>query len=124
MPKTTFQRKHGVFVANGRLSFLLVLLLATICCAWLFDGCATTSPDPFEARLEAMSDDELVSYYRGINDRLKEIQAGTREADRQGTVLQNDHIAQMPYITGGEAYQLEQKRMKVSKAIARRKITP
>ena len=90
----------------------------------MLSGCATTQTDPLEARLAAMSDEELANYYHGINDRLKEIQAGTRQADRQGTVFQDDHIAKMPYIIGGEAYQLEQRRIKVSNALARRKITP
>lgn len=71
-----------------------------------------------------MTDDERVSYYRGINDWLKEIQAGTREADHRGTVFQDDHIAKMPYVIGGEAYDLERKLKKVSQALSRRKLTP
>ena len=71
-----------------------------------------------------MSDAELVSYYQGINDRIKEIQAGTREDAHQSTVRQDDHLARMPYIAGGEAWSLEQKRTKVHKEMDRRGLHP
>lgn len=107
-----------------RMPYLFAILLVTMSCATMLMGCAPTSGESFESRLAAMSDDELISYYRGINDRLKAIQAGTREADRQGTFAQNDYIAKMPYIIGGEAWQLEQKQAKVKKELNRRNIMP
>ena len=94
------------------------LMLA--CIALILVGCATSRSDPFEERLAAMSDAQLVSYYQGINDRIKEIQAGTREDDHQRTVRQDDQLAKMPYIAGGEAWRLEQQQAKVRKEMTRR----
>lgn len=89
-----------------------------------FSGCATMSEETLPARLSAMSDDELVSYYQGINDRLKAIQQGTREADSQGTVLAQDELAKIPYLIGGEAWELEQTRKQVGRELVHRHLTP
>ena len=106
----------------GRKPLGLFLILA--CIALVLAGCATSRSEPFEERLAAMSDAELVSYYQGINDRIKEIQAGTREDDHQSTVRQDDHLARMPYIAGGDAWRLEQKQAKVRKEMTRRGLQP
>lgn len=89
-----------------------------------FIGCATTDSDPMATRLATMSDDDLISYYHGVNDRLKEIQEGTREADRQGTVMEQDQLAKMPYIIGGEAWEMEKKRERIRRELNRRNLTP
>jgi hypothetical protein len=90
----------------------------------VFIGCATTDSDPMTARLATMSDEDLISYYHGINDRLKEIQRGTRDEDRQGTVTEEDPLARMPFIFGGQAWELEQKRERISRELNRRNLTP
>jgi len=92
--------------------------------ALIFLDCASTPDGKMETRLATMSDDDLLSYYHGINDRLKEIQTGTREADRQGTILEADQLSKMPYIIGGEAWALEQKREKARRELARRNLKP
>ena len=89
-----------------------------------FIGCATPSGETLDARLVAMSDEELISYYHGVNDRLKEIQEGMRDADRQGTVMEQDPLAKMPYIIGGEAWELEQKRKRIRCELNRRNLKP
>ncbi len=99
-------------------------LLIIACSVLILTACATSRSDPLEVRLAAMSDADLVSYYEGINERIKAIQAGTRADDRQRTVLQQDHLARMPYITGGEAWRLEQKRTKVHKEMEQRGLHP
>jgi hypothetical protein len=105
---------------SKRLIIIMVFMLGIVAVI----GCATTASDPMAARLAAMSDEELISYYHGINDRLKEIQQGTRDADRQGTVTEQDQLAKMPYIIGGEAWELEQKRERVSRELNRRNLQP
>lgn len=104
--------KHLIFI----MAFGLVLQV--------FISCATTDRDPLATRLAAMSDEDLISYYYGINDRLREIQEGTREADRQGTVMVQDQLAKMPYIIGGEAWELEQKRERIKHELDRRNLRP
>ena len=94
--------------------FLAMVLLA---------GCAASSDNPLERRLAEMSDAELVNYHKGLNDRLKDMQAKTVEEDRQGMISQEEPVAQMPYILGGEGWQLEQKLKKVRKEMARRNIS-
>jgi hypothetical protein len=107
-----------------RLFRFLIIALALGCWASIYAGCATTSGVTMETRLAAMSDEDLLSYYHGINDRLKEIQTGTREADRQGTILQEDQLSKMPYIIGGEAWELEQKSKRARRELARRHLKP
>ena len=103
---------------------LLELLLAAGCAAFMLAACATSRADALDARLAAMSNEDLVSYYQGVNDRLKAIQADTRETDRQGTVLQEEPIAIMPYVIGGEAWSLEQQCIKARREMTRRGIVP
>lgn len=102
----------------------LGLFLTLACTTFILAGCATGQGEPFEERLAAMSDAQLVSYYGGINDRIKEIQAGTRADDQRRAVRQDDHLARMPYIAGGEAWNLEQKQTKVYKEMMRRGLQP
>ena len=107
----------GPFRLSVRVSWVC-LLLAMV----LLAGCATSSDDPMSHRLAEMSDAELVSYYKGLNDRLKDVQAKTVEEDRQGVIPQEEPVAKMPYFIGGEGWQLEQKLKKVKKEMARRNI--
>jgi len=100
------------------------ILLSTVLLSIVLAGCATSSPDPFEARLSAMTDDELVAYSQGINERLKEIQSTTREEDRTGIVRQDEPLAQQTYFIGGEAWDLEKKQAKAKKELNRRGISP
>ncbi len=101
-----------------RLSWVF-FFLATV----LLVGCATNTDDPMARRLSEMSDGELVDCYKGLSDRLKDVQAKTVEEDRQGMISQEEPVAQMPYILGGEGWQLEQKLKKVRKEMARRNIS-
>ena len=88
-----------------------------------FTGCAST-PDKTDGRLAAMSDAELISYYHGVNDRLRAIQQAAREDDRQGTIIEQDQLAKMPYIIGGEAWELERKRERIKRELDRRNLKP
>jgi hypothetical protein len=100
------------------------ILLSTVLLSMVLAGCATSSPDPFETRLAAMTDAELIAYSQGINERMKEIQSGTREEDRTGIVRQDDPLAQQTYFFGGEAWDLEKKRAKARKEMNRRGLSP
>ena len=101
----------------------LILLLVSGFAVLVFTGCAGT-PDRTDTRLATMSDAELISYYHGISDRLKAIQQGTREDDRQGTVVEQDQLAKVPYIIGGEAWELERKRDRIKRELDRRHLNP
>lgn len=109
---------------KGKAAKRSVRLLALAWAASIILGCATTAQDSLEVRLAAMPDKRLISYYHGINDRLKDIQAETRETDRQGPILEEDYLARMPYVVGGEAWELEQKREKASREMIRRGLMP
>jgi len=109
--KTFFTPFQFILLTIGLLSLMLA-------------GCATSSPDPFESRLASMNDEELIAYSQGINERLKEIQSGTREDDRTGIVRQDEPLAQQTYFFGGEAWDLETKRAKARKELNRRGLSP
>ena len=102
----------------------LNLMVSTLSIDWFLAGCATSTPEPLDERVAAMSDLQLISYYHGINDRLKDIQARTRETDRQGTILEKDHLARMPYVMGGEAWKLERQQERAHQELIRRNLTP
>ena len=102
----------------------LISALALGAFALIYPGCASTPDGKMETRLAAMSDNDLLSYYHGINDRLKEIQTGTREADRQGTIKEADQLSKMPYLVGGEAWELENKREMALRELTRRRLKP
>lgn len=108
-------------IMNAWKKLILLILLGLAIPA--FTGCAST-PDNTDARLADMSDADLISYYHGINDRIKAIQQATREDDRQGTVLEQDPLAKMPYIIGGEAWELERKRERIRRELDRRNLRP
>lgn len=102
---------------STRLSWVC-LLLAIV----LLVGCAGNADDPMARRLAEMSNAELVSYHKGLTERLKDVQGKTVEEDRQGMISQEEPIAQMPYLFGGDGWTVEQKLKKVEKEMRRRNI--
>jgi hypothetical protein len=102
----------------------LILALAVGAFVSILFGCAATSGETMQTRLAAMSDGDLLSYYHGVTDRLKEIQEGARDAERQGVVPEGDQLSKMPYVIGGEAWALEQKRLCALRELNRRNLKP
>ena len=102
------------------ISCLLKLLIG--CCVVALTACAANPQASFDTHLAGMSDEALFNYYQGLNDRIKDIQAGTKEAETQGILLSDDHVARMPYVIGCEAWGLEQKAVKIKQELDRRKI--
>lgn len=71
-----------------------------------------------------MSDNELVSCYYGINERIKDID-NTIEKEERLDHFQNQNIfVDQPYFVGGEIFGLMQKEKVVLEELKRRKINP
>lgn len=86
-------------------------------------GCAH-SRDAFTAKIRKMPDMELVSYYHGLNDRIKGIENAEklgRRSDETRTSLVN---SQSTFFIGGEGYDLVQKQKMVRKEMGRRNLKP
>jgi hypothetical protein len=71
-----------------------------------------------------MSDTELLNYYYGINERLKDIDGGLQADDRSDPDDHNHVIRNQTFFIGGEGHGLAQKRKIVLDELDRRNITP
>ena len=87
-------------------------------------GCATTELTRFKKNIKTMSDDELVSCYYGINERIKDIDNNIEREERSGDFQNQDIIANQSYFVGGEIFGLMQKEKVVFEELKRRKINP
>ena len=57
-------------------------------------GCANTSEVKFRNKIEKMSDDELVGYYHGLNDRLKDLDVARDENPDHISVPDSGHYSE------------------------------
>ena len=71
-----------------------------------------------------MSDNDLLDYYHGINARLKDIDSGIKTEETQNQSGQETFISHLPFLVGGEGYNLNQKREMILKELEIRKLTP
>ena len=70
------------------------------------------------------SSTELLNYYYGINERLKDIDNEIQADDRSDSDNQDHFIRNQTFFVGGEGHGLVQKRKIVLDELYRRNITP
>ena len=104
------------------------IYLLTVCffCYSLFFNisCASSKSNKFHSKIQKMSDNDLLNYYHGINDRIKDID---NDIKREGSHDQTEHervVSNMPFFLGGEGYTLIQKRKMITKELNFRNLTP
>lgn len=84
-------------------------------------GCAHTH-DSFQTKIRSMSDMNLISYYHGLNDRIKEIE-NKEKLDRRPDDSETDRVvSQITFFPGGEGFKLVEKQKKVKREIDRRNL--
>jgi hypothetical protein len=71
-----------------------------------------------------MSDNDLLDYYHGINERIKDIDSDIKREESQDQTEQERVISNMPFFFGGEGYNLTQKRKVILKELNIRNLTP
>jgi hypothetical protein len=64
-----------------------------------------------------MSDNDLLDYYHGINERIKDIDSDIKREESQDQTEQERVISNMPFFFGGEGYNLIQKRKVILKEL-------
>ncbi len=87
-------------------------------------SCASSKPNKFLNTIQRMSDTDLLNYYYGINERIKDIDHGMKREERSDHTKLEHNISQTPFIIGGEGYNLIQKRKVVLKELNKRNISP
>lgn len=99
------------------ISFILVTILFHV-------GCATSELINVRKNVQRMSDSELLHYYYGINDRIKDVANSEKMEERPG-LTEHDHlIRSQTFFVGGEGYGLIQKREVILEELNKRGISP
>ena len=104
-------------------SCLLVSLLAVS----LFSmGCVNSNKSKFQHKISRMSDAELLCYYHGVNDRLKDLahDLEMHESAHHLRVTDQHYIYQTPFAAGGEGYHLIRNRNFILEELHERNIHP
>ena len=71
-----------------------------------------------------MSSNELLNYYYGINQRIKDIDNDFRRNERLDNSEYDRFIFQDPFIIGGQGYNLIQRRKLILKELKKRNVIP
>jgi hypothetical protein len=114
------QKKVGCISFQMARTCLLVLCLLT---APALDSCSNKAQ--FQKQIELMSDAELLSYYHGMNDQVRDIDRESRVNNHIYDQQQDWERGQVPpFFAGGRGYDLGQKRELVEKELGKRNLTP
>jgi hypothetical protein len=87
-------------------------------------GCASSTSDKFQSKIQRMSDNDLTNYYHGIDARLKEIDRDITQEQTQDPTQLERVISNRPYFYGGEGQNLFQKRKMILKELDDRNLSP
>lgn len=106
--------------------YLILLLNVVLITTHLFmsAGCGMASRTMFMKQLSNMSDQHLLCFYQGVNERIKEIGSTVKSKIRSDYTERDHFSAQEPFIFGGEAYKLNRKRLMILEELEKRNITP
>ena len=103
---------------------MLVISIQMLLPALLLMHCASTEMERFRANVHRLPDDALLTYYHGLNDRLKDIDNGLKSDMLFHDDVKPDVISQQTFIVGGAGFGLVQKRKIVLKELNRRNLAP
>lgn len=100
-----------------------VFLLWTIAILAISLAACAASPKPsLKERLAAMSDDELVAYYQGVDYRLKAVGDEVRRDTADAGTSQGTMVPNQTYFLGGEGNRLLRERDAAERELVRRHI--
>ena len=105
------------------------MFVIALCLCLLFHiGCAGKAHHSFENKVKKMSDTELVSYFNGIEDKIRTVdnkmQADERSNGNSKRPDPNVNLIPSPFWMGGVGYDLVEQRKVVLKEMGKRNITP
>ena len=98
-------------------------------CLWLIPlffhmGCAGFDQTQFQKKIQSMPDRDLVNYYHGINGRIMDIDRDIKKEDGSGCAEHEQFFSNMPFVIGGEGYQLSREKKLIIKEMNHRSISP
>ena len=100
--------------------------VVTICMliSVVLGGCGSKAK--FMRKIDLMDDDELLSYYQGIKDQIRDINRGSRINDHFGDRQQDEDAVRWrsSFFLGREGYDLNKKKDLIEKEFIKRNITP
>ena len=101
------------------------LTVCFICSSLLLNiSCVHSKPKKFQSKIQTMSDNDLLNYYQGINERIKDIDNDIKSEESQDQTEQERVISNMPFFFGGEGYDLIQKRKMILRELNSRNLIP
>ena len=114
---------------NGYLKKILTIsvpvMLGLLFMTALFQaGCASSEMVNLRKSVKTMSDTDLLTYYHGLNERIKYLSKGTKREDHIGHGKNENVISNQTLFVGGEGYGLIQKRKLVLNELNKRNISP
>jgi hypothetical protein len=111
---------------NNYLKKSIYLLTVCFFCYSLFFNisCASSKSNKFHSKIQKMSDNDLLNYYHGINDRIKDIDNDIKREESPDQTEIEQVTSNMSFMFGGEGYNLVQKRKMILKELNSRSLTP
>ena len=90
----------------------------------LLTGCASKDTVKFQEMVHKMSDAELQTYYRGINEKTKDIEYSMSSQEHLYQYDQEHWVYSSPFSPGGEGYRLMEQRRMVEAEMSKRNLMP
>ena len=88
----------------------------------LIAGCGNTAK--FVKKIEGMTDSDLIAYYHGINDKIKDIANEVSVKEHFDTRPDEDIHVQSPFFMGRQGYDLNHKKELIEKELIKRNLIP
>ncbi len=109
---------------NSYYRSFICLITACLFCSFFNISCTSSKTDKFHTKIQQISDNDLLNCYHGINDRIKDIGNDINREESSDQTGQEQVISNMPFLIGGEGYNLNQKRKMVLEELNIRGVNP
>jgi len=105
-------------------SYYMMIVCLCFMSTFLYFSCASSELVRLRKTCPSMSDTDLLNYYYGINERLKDIDNEMKEKEPSG-LTEHEHLMDNDsFFAGGEGYGLIQKRKVILEELHKRNIYP
>ena len=104
--------------------YLIVVLFLSLLLVYVLCDCSRIGSQKFQKKISHMSDNRLLDYYYGINQRIKDIDDEFRRNERLDNSEYDRFAFQDPFIIGGQGYNLIQKRKLILEELKKRNVIP
>ncbi len=107
-----------------KLNQLRYVVILTLLISFVLAGCGNKVR--FLEKIDLMDDDELLSYYQGIKDQIRDIERGGRVSDHFDDRQEDENSVRFrsPFFIGSKGYHLAKEKNMIEKELIKRNITP